>query len=419
MKAHLLKVGVGIAAMALIAGCSSEPAESDDGESPSTSGSTGEPADGVLNIGAYFPFTGSIASYGQASESAVNLAIADIEAAGRDDWELDVTLYDSGDTTTDIATQSVTAMIDGGADVIVGPHSSGVTFTTIDQVIGAGVVQIATGTTAPDLGTYDDDGWFWRTAPNDALQGTVLGNLVIGDGHETVGILYINDPAGVGLFEETRSTIEELGGSVVADVNYNPNDTVFNSQIDELMSQNPDAIIMMSQQAHTAAMLPEILISRSFPASNLYFNDGSLSNDYDLPEGALSGAIGVQPGNPDIPDFHQRLLEDDPSITTFNYAAEGYDAVILAALAAIQGGDDSSQTIRDNLQSVSRDGTQCYSFAECAELLDDGVDIDYEGQSGPITFGDNGDPTEAYIGVFQFDETNTFSLLRAEAGSLE
>ncbi len=31
---------------------------------------------------------------------------------------------------------------------------------------------------------------------------------------------------------------------------------------------------------------------------------------------------------------------------------------------------------------------------------------DYDGYSGPITFDENGDPTEATIGIFQFGADN-------------
>ena len=51
-------------------------------------------------------------------------------------------------------------------------------------------------------------------------------------------------------------------------------------------------------------------------------------------------------------------------------------------------------------------------------LLRNGEDIDYDGISGPITFDENGDPTEAYIGIFQYGEDNQYSFVRTEFGSL-
>ncbi len=36
---------------------------------------------------------------------------------------------------------------------------------------------------------------------------------------------------------------------------------------------------------------------------------------------------------------------------------------------------------------------------------------DYDGVSGPITFNEVGDPTEASIGVFQYGDDNNYSFL--------
>jgi branched-chain amino acid transport system substrate-binding protein len=58
------------------------------------------------------------------------------------------------------------------------------------------------------------------------------------------------------------------------------------------------------------------------------------------------------------------------------------------------------------MQEVSAVGEQCSTFAQCSELLAAGTDIDYVGQSGPIEFGDNGDPTRAVMGVYAFGADN-------------
>ena len=48
-------------------------------------------------------------------------------------------------------------------------------------------------------------------------------------------------------------------------------------------------------------------------------------------------------------------------------------------------------------------------FAEGAAIIIDGGTVDYDGNSGPITFDENGDPTEATIGIFQYDAENKYS----------
>jgi branched-chain amino acid transport system substrate-binding protein len=66
------------------------------------------------------------------------------------------------------------------------------------------------------------------------------------------------------------------------------------------------------------------------------------------------------------------------------------------------------------LQEVSGgsgSGTKCTSFAECADIINGGGVADYDGVSGPITFDENGDPTEASIGIYGYQEDNTYAIL--------
>jgi branched-chain amino acid transport system substrate-binding protein len=111
-------------------------------------------------------------------------------------------------------------------------------------------------------------------------------------------------------------------------------------------------------------------------------------------------------------DFTDRLLEINPDLTEYAYAAESYDAVVLLALAALAANSTAGVDIASKLQEVSGgsgDGTKATDFASAAQIILDGGVVDYDGNSGPITFDDNGDPTEATIGIFQYDATNKFS----------
>ncbi|MGN0147127.1 MAG: amino acid ABC transporter substrate-binding protein, partial [Arthrobacter koreensis] len=76
------------------------------------------------------------------------------------------------------------------------------------------------------------------------------------------------------------------------------------------------------------------------------------------------------------------------------------------------------QAIAAELQGVSSEGEKCFDFAGCVTILRGGGDIDYDGYSGPISFDENGDPTEAYIGIYQFDADNKPVPSRSEVGKL-
>jgi len=91
------------------------------------------------------------------------------------------------------------------------------------------------------------------------------------------------------------------------------------------------------------------------------------------------------------------------------YSTESYDAVILLALAALAAG--STDSARHGCQDAGglrllRWRQKCGSFAECAEIINGGGVADYDGLSGGIALGDNGDPTEAAIGIYEYDADN-------------
>lgn len=407
-----------IGASALFLAACSGGGGSDAAPSASTGGGAVSESDGTFHVGTILPATGNLAFLGPPEVAGVKLAVQDIEAAGDAfPFTVELTERDSGDTTTDIATQSASELVDAGADVVIGAASSGVSFTFVDQLVDAGVVQISPANTSPDFTDYADDGYYWRTAPSDVLQGRVLGNLMTGDGAANVGIIYINDPYGIGLKDNATTAIEAAGGEVSVAVPYNPGDTVFTSQVDELLAAQPDAIAVIAFE-ETSSIIPELVNTQGYPGSQVYFVDGNLSNSYEFAEGTLEGGKGTLPGNPADSDFQSRLLGVDPALTDFSYAPESYDAVIVAALAAAQAGEDSGTAIRDNMQSVSEGGEKCTTFADCLALINEGTDIDYDGVSGPITFDENGDPTEAYVGIYQYGADNKYTLLNTEFGSL-
>lgn len=158
--------------------------------------------------------------------------------------------------------------------------------------------------------------------------------------------------------------------------------------------------------------------SSSGPA--LYMVDGNTSDYSDeLDPGTLEGIKATYPGAELGDDFRQRMLEIDPSLKDFTYGPESYDAVVLVSLAAIAANNDSGRGIAEQMQAVSSEGTACTTFAECSELLANGEDIDYNGVSGDIEFNSTGSPTSATIGLFEYDENNSYAPFEYIDGEVE
>lgn len=363
-----------------------------------------------LKIGTILPQSGTLAFLGPPEEAGVKLAAEEINAANSG-LKLDVVYRDSGDTTTDIATVSVTDLLSQKVSAIVGAASSGVSKTVIDKITSAGVIQFSPANTSPDFTNYKDNGLYFRTAPSDLLQGEILGNLIAKDGAQTLGLLILNDPYGTGLAKVTKETFEKAGGKVVAEQSFNTGDTNFDAQIAALQAAKPDAIAVITF-AEAKVIVPA-LVGKGYPGDKLYFVDGNLA-DYskDFTPGLIKGAKGTLPGGKLGDDAKAKLLKVDPKLTDFSYGPESYDATILIALAAYAANSTDGKAIAAKLQEVSGGsggGTKVTSYADGVKLLKEGKKIDYDGLSGPITLDEHGDPTEATIGIYQFGEDNKYT----------
>ncbi|AMB57713.1 ABC transporter substrate-binding protein [Microterricola viridarii] len=409
---------VGVSALVLT-GCSSgaspESSASPGGsETPSADAGEALPIkagdrDLTLKVGQLVPQSGSLAFLGPPQIAAAKLAVDDINAANLG-IKLDLIVRDEGDTTVDVATGSVTDLLSQGVSAISGAAASAQTRNVYGQVTSAGVVLMSPSNTGLDLSNIADNGLYWRTAPSDVLQGEVLGNLIAEDGNSTLGIIYQNDAYGTGLADTTKKNFEASGGKVVAESSFNTGDTNFTTQISDVTAQNPDAIALITFD-QSKIIIPE-LVGGGFPGDKLYLVDGNLV-DYsaDFAAGLITGAKGTKPGLDltKLGDFTDRLLTVDPTLTDFTYAPESYDNIVLFALAAYAADDTTGKSIADYLRQISGgtgDGTKVTTFEEGVALLKDGKQIDYDGYSGPITFDANGDPTQATIGIYQYDASN-------------
>ena len=346
---------IGVGALALAACGSNDDSASSTTSSSASASSTGaatgqDAADGTLTIGTLLPQTGSLAFLGPPEFAGVDLAIKDINAAGgvlgKPVAKFD---SDSGDTSTNIASSSVDRLLSQKADVIVGAASSGVSKTVIDKITGAGVVEFSPANTSPDFTDYPDKGLYFRTAPSDVLQGRVLGNLIVEDGNQSVGILALQDAYGTGLSKNVSDAVKGSQGQVAPDpVIYDPKAAEFSAEVSKIKAADPDAIVVIGFD-ESSKIIQELVKQGIGPqqGKKLYLVDGNTGNALGktLPPGTLTGVKGTVPGVAATSDFQTQLKTVDPALADFSYSAESYDAVVLSALAAIAAKSDSGKAI--------------------------------------------------------------------------
>jgi branched-chain amino acid transport system substrate-binding protein len=370
---------------------------------------TGE-GDGVLNIATVLPETGNLAFLGPPEFAGAELAVQEINEAGGV-LGADVTLDqgDSGDTSTDIANQTVDRQLAAGADAFIGAASSGVSFTFIDKLVENCKIHFSPANTSPDFTEYEEDDLYFRTAPSDVLQGRVLADLMIEEGVTTATFMALQDPYGEGLLKYSTEPFADQGGEVVDSFTYDPQAAEFSAEVDQAISGDPEALVIIGFE-ETAKILTSLFEAGFTPESgkSIYLVDGNVGNALgeQLPAGSMEGIRGTLPAAEITDDFQARLLEVDPELIDFSYGPETYDAVIIVALASLIAGTDNPAEVAAQINGVTRDGEKCTTFADCKALIEAGTDIDYDGPSGPQTFGPEGEPTEASFAILTYDAEN-------------
>ncbi|MEY2698903.1 MAG: Leucine, isoleucine, valine-, threonine-, and alanine-binding protein precursor [Actinomycetota bacterium] len=413
--------GVALAASSalVLAGCAAGSSESASDSSAYTAANcaAGSTSADTFKVGTLLPTTGNLAFLGPPEIAGVGLAVADINAAGGvNGTNACVYNTDSGDSSDmSVSTAAAEDLISQKVSFVLGAASSSVSLNVVDSITEAGIVQISPANTAATLSGYSP--FYFRTAPSDVVQGNALGQLITGDGNANVAFLVFNDSYGTGLRDSTEAAITEAGGSVVyggagKGQEFPPSQTTFSSEVTAALAENPDALVVIAFD-ETKSIIPE-LVAQGWDMSKTYFVDGNTSSfEKDFEAGTLEGAQGTIPGAAPSDELKALLGKywsdvQGEELTDFIYAAESYDATMLAALAATKGGDNTPATIQANLAAVSgaNGGEKCTTFAACVELIKAGKEIQYQGPSAIGPFNAQNDPSSAFVGIYKFNDVN-------------
>lgn len=398
-----IAMACGVALALVLTGCTT-PVET----TPTVAPEDRVPLD--LSVGTLLPQTGALSKFAAATEAAAELAAGDINNAAAG-ITVTITNADAGDATTDISIGSTTTLLDAGVSVIVGAISDNVSRKVLDQIVSAGVVQISPGNVSTDFTRADDDNLYWRTAPSCTLEGDAMGQQIAADGVATLGIVYETSSCEPGLPEALSAAFERLGGKVVATQAYAAGGDLA-APIAAVVAEKPDAVVVVGTGG--VAAVPA-LAAAQYSGSDLYFVGlGIGDHSADIAAGTITGSIASLPGLDisSLDDFTDRLLDVNPALTDFSYAAEAYDAVVLAALAALAANSTEGADIAAQLQEVSGgsgSGEKATDFAAAADIILAGGVVDYDGVSGPITFDAQGDPLGAVIGLYRYGADNRFT----------
>jgi ABC-type branched-subunit amino acid transport system substrate-binding protein len=403
----------------VVAGLSFGIAACGDDDDSTTSDTGGGSTSLDLTIGDLVPLTGDLSDFGPPGDKAAQVAVDQINTAISDSGaDHTVTLTTEDDQTSDQAGVSAARkLVADGASCIAGSWASSVSIPVARSVsIREGVLQISPASTSDEITGLDDNGLMNRTAPPDSFQGPTLADALDKDlggaDGKTVNIGARNDSYGTGLAKTFSDAWEALGGTVGQEVIYDPEAATYDSEAADIVSGNPDAIVIVDFPETFAKVGPALVRTGNYDPSITWGTDGLASSSLpkDVGTDATEGFRGTAPGSPDKDEtsiaFGKLYESSEPSdVERQTFDAQNFDAVMLCYLAAVAAGSTDGEDMAGVVQDISAPPGDPYTFEQLPEAikaLEAGDDIDYQGASGAIDMDENGDATAGVYDVYQY-----------------
>ncbi|WP_420432190.1 ABC transporter substrate-binding protein [Candidatus Poriferisocius sp.] len=402
MGENLLRIAAaGVIWILVMAGCGSdeggqpaapaEPAESREAESQEAGQGNVE-----LVIGSVMPETGSLAFFGPAMIVSIDLAVQDIQAAG---GRVRLLTGDSA-TDPDVAPETVNRLLGEGARVIVGASASGVSQSFIQTLYEAQIPQCAPSNTSTSFSTQANAAYYFRTVPPTQAVALILAEMVASEGATNVALPTRADDWGNSLARLMVENFDELGvGSQI--LAYDEDAVSFDSIVAAVEDMRADAVVLISFAE--GAQIIRGLLEAGLPPAAIYGSDGvyapNLNELVDPTDpNVIDGLKAITVGGGE--EYGLRL----GALTGGNvlYGAQAYDCVVVLALASLAAGSVAGPAIIEQVQAVTSGGQKCFDYGECADLIAQGIDIDYDGVSGPLELDEVGDPRYGQYLVAEF-----------------
>ncbi|GAB4015760.1 MAG: ABC transporter substrate-binding protein [Bdellovibrio sp.] len=346
-------LGLLAAVLVLSVGCNKQ------NETSSGSAAQGAAADGPeIVVGAVFPMTGAIATYGQESVNGINLALKTLNEKGIKGKKIKLVVQDNkGEPMESAAAVRKLIEIDK-VHAILGSVASSNTLAGAPIAQQAGVplmTPASTNETVTQTGEYIS-----RSCFTDAFQGVVMAKFAFEGLNKKSAVIIVdnNSDYSRGLASVFRAKFTEMGGKILSndnDLTYSQKDTDFRSLLQKVKRMNPEAIFLPGYYTEVGLMIKQ--------AREMGINQPFLGGDgWDSPK--LQELAG-EAINGNYISSHFSAEDSDPRVQRFvseyeaaygqkpgAMAALGYDGIMVLADAFMRATSLSRSDIKDAINGT-------------------------------------------------------------------
>src|SRR2546427_360457 len=226
-------------------------------------------ANPALRIGTLLSIAGALSQYGPGDTQGAYLAVHQMNAGGGVLGQPIQLFTEDDEPDRPAAAAATTKLItQNHVNAIVGAQFSGGTIASIGIAQAAGVPMVSPSATSPALSNLTlTGGYFFRTAPSDALQGVVAANYLFTNlSYRYVNLVGRDDSYGRGLAGVINTKFTALGGHVNTTVIINPKAATVTTSTPVLYTDYTyDAVYLIALAAQKAGSVDGTAIKANLP----------------------------------------------------------------------------------------------------------------------------------------------------------
>lgn len=336
-------------------------------------------ASDVIKIGAVFPMTGDVATFGTSSKNGVELLVEEINAKGGLLGKKIQVIYEDDQNTPANAANAIQKLISNDKVIAVIGSVASKNSIAMGPIATQNKIPMISPTSTNPKVTTEGGEYVFRAAFIDPFQGTVLAKFASENlKAKKAAVLYdVGNDYSKGLAEFFKSGFEKVGGQVVAFESYNTGDQDFNAQLTKIKPLNPD-VMLLADYYNTVGLIAKQARAQGITATFLG-GDG-----WDSPDLYKVGGEAIDGGY-----FSNHYSADDPApkVVEFRKKYEAKFGKVPDALAALAY--DAAKILFDSIEKAgSTDG---------AKIKDAMKSTETEVVSGAITFDENRNPIKGAV----------------------
>jgi len=352
-------------------------------------GASAKSSAGTITFGQLLPFTGTKAFLSSWATHGDAAAVWDVNNHGGVMGEkLVAASADDGGDAVD-AVPALRKLLISHPAFIVGPYS--LTIMAVVRDFGPNHVVDFTigGTTQLDHMRYP---YVFRTTASDSAEVVAMAYYAKERGLTKAAFIFDNSANTQGLVPPLEAAYKKVGGTVLSNVEYVPDQASYLSEITKAFAKHPDVVFFSADEQSATTLFTA---ARELGDLNVPWigEDVVGSPGYAKAMGQPAASkylYAVEGGAPSGPAY-QHYLNDYQAVwhtrQILSSSYNMYDSVIIAALAMTEARSTNPQVwVNDVIKVSNPPGTKCYWYAACVALIKAGKKVNYEGATGPEDF---------------------------------